>query len=156
MTDRVVFEAVLQPNRPLSGKWAAYVLAGIALISFLVSISFVLRGAWPVTPFFGLDVALLAWAFRVTARRARRAERITLTPEQFTVRDFDEAGQERARDSLSTPWLHVEHHDPERLGGELAVANARRRLVIGKFLGPDERASLADALRGAISRLRGF
>ena len=151
-----VFDAVLQPNRPLPGNRALYVIGFLAAVSFVVSVTLVYLGAWPVTPFFGLDIAGLAYAFHIVRRRARRAERITLTPEQFTLREFDEVGRETNSDGLSTAWLRVDHHDPERLGHELAVRNARRRLVIGRFLGADERASLADALRDAIRRLRGF
>ena len=36
---------------------------------------FLLAGAWPVFGFFGLDVLLVYWAFRLNYRRARPTSR---------------------------------------------------------------------------------
>ena len=151
-----MFDALLQPNRPLAPRGAFYVLGAVAALSFVISVSLVLQGAWPVTPFFGADVGILFWAFAVVARRSRRAERVTLNTENFTQRHYDENGCERESHSLPSAWLRVEHDDPDRLGHELAVASRNHRLIVGRFLGADERASLADALRAALSKLRHF
>ena len=41
---------------------------------------FLIVGAWPVFGFFGLDVLLIYWAFRVNYRAAAAYEEISVTP----------------------------------------------------------------------------
>ena len=43
-------------------------------------------GAWPVFGFFGLDVLLLYWAFRLNYRHAEAYEQVTVTPSALKVR----------------------------------------------------------------------
>jgi uncharacterized membrane protein len=50
--------------------------------------------------------------------------------------------------------LRVDHDDPELLGAELALIWHGRRWVVGSFLGAEERATLADALRHALREAR--
>ena len=151
--ERIFFDAVLAPNRPLPPLGLFLVLACIGGISFVSGVLFVLHGAWPVTPFFGADVALLAWALHVTTREARRRERLILTADRFVVQRTDPKGKETIVEA-SPYWLRVDHDDPERLGHELALVSHGTRLVVGKFLGADERASLASALRAALREAR--
>jgi len=145
----VFFDVVLVPNRPLSPRGLFLVLFGIAAISFICGVMFVLKGAWPVTPFFGADVALLAWALHVSTRESQRREHLILTADKFVVRRTDPGGRETVVEA-NPYWLRVDHDDPERWGAELALVSHGKRLVVGKFLGADERAALADALRSAL------
>ncbi len=152
-TGKIFFDAVLTPNRPLPPFGLFLVLAGIGGISFVSGVLFILHGAWPVTPFFGADVALLAWAVHVTTRESRWRERLTLTAERFIVQRTDPKGKETILEA-NPYWLRVDHDDPERVGHELALVSHGTRLVVGKFLGADERASLAIALRAALREAR--
>ena len=68
----VFFDAVLRPNPPMSPRALLFVLLAVGVINFVFGISFMLHGAWPIMPFMGADVLLLAWAFRAS-RRARAA-----------------------------------------------------------------------------------
>ena len=151
--DKVLFDAVLEPNRPLNAGARLLVLGGVAAISVGTALYFIAKGAWPVTPFLGADAALLAWAFFACARSSRRRERLLLTRENLTIERFWPNGR-CVREDLNPYWLHVEHHDPERVGAELALVSRGRRWVIGQFLGAGERASLADALRAALGEAR--
>jgi uncharacterized membrane protein len=153
MSERVVFDAILEPNHPLGMKGLSIVIGLVAGLSFLSGVMFVLRGAWPVTPFFGADVLLLGWALRANARASHKRERVLLTPEKLVVRRFSERGRETSEE-INPYWLRVDHDDPERMGAELALVEHGRRVVIGSFLGADERAALADALRQALREAR--
>lgn len=73
--DRVFFDAVLEPNRPLSTRGQLMLLGFVALVSLVTGTLFALQGAWPVTPFFGADVALLALAMHISVRASKRRER---------------------------------------------------------------------------------
>jgi uncharacterized membrane protein len=151
--DRVFFDAVLEPNRPLGLKGHVLVLGFVAVISAVTGTLFALFGAWPVTPFFGADLALLAIAMRVSVRASRRRERLTLTTRSLLIERIHPNGMTR-REELNPYWLRVDHDDPERIGCELALVSRGRRWIVGSFLGAEERASLAEALRRALREAR--
>ena len=150
---RVIFDAVLEPNRPLGAKGLALVIGFVALVSFVTGIMFALRGAWPVTPFFGADVALLAFAMNASVKAARRRERLILTSERLLIERISPNGLSR-REELNPYWLRVDHDDPELLGSELALVSRGRRWIVGSFLGAEERTNLAEALRRALRDAR--
>jgi len=152
---RVIFDAVLEPNRPLGPKGLALVIGFVALVSFVTGIMFALRGAWPVTPFFGADVALLAFAMNASVKAARRRERLILTSERLLIERISPNGLTRCEE-LNPYWLRVDHEDPELLGAELALVSRGRRWIVGSFLGAEERTNLADALRRALREARNF
>jgi uncharacterized membrane protein len=153
VSDLVFFNAVIEPNRPLPPRGLFLVIGTIALISFIAGVVFVMHGAWPVTPFFGADVLLLYWAFILIRERSRRRERIVLTASELVV-ERKSVGRPAVRHTLNPYWLRVEHDDPERVGADLALVSHGNRLVVGSYLGADERARLADALRAALAEAR--
>jgi uncharacterized membrane protein len=151
--DRVFFDAVLEPNRPLGAKGHLLVLGFVALVSLVTGALFALHGAWPVTPFFGADVALLGLAMHVSVRASKRRERLTLTAQSLLIERISPNGALR-REVINPYWLRVDHEDPELLGCELALVSRGRRWIVGSFLGAEERASLAEALRRALREAR--
>jgi len=52
----------LAPNCALTPHGAAVFVGSTGLLVFAVAIFFASRGFWPVLPFAGLEVGLLAWA----------------------------------------------------------------------------------------------
>jgi uncharacterized membrane protein len=153
MPERIFFDAVLEPNRPLGLGALALVIGFVATVSFVAGILFALKGAWPVTPFFGADVALLAWAMRASLRASRRRERLVLTRETLTIDRIGARGEAR-REEINPYWLRVDHDDPELLGADLALVSRGRRWIVGSFLGAQERTHVADALRRALREAR--
>src|SRR6185436_13031890 len=152
--DRVFFDAVLEPNPPLGRKGHALVLGFVAFVSLVTGLLFALRGAWPVTPFFGADVALLALAMHASVKASRRRERLTLTAQALRIERISPNGALLRRDEINPYWLRVDHEDPELMGCELALVERGRRWIVGSFLGAEERASLAEALRRALREAR--
>jgi uncharacterized membrane protein len=151
--DRVFFDAILEPNPPLGAKGRVLVVAFVALVSLIAGGLFTLNGAWPVTPFFGADVALIALAMHISVRASRRRERVKLTSQALVIERISASGATR-REELNPYWLRVEHDDPELVGCELALVARGRRWIVGSFLGAEERASLAAALRNALREAR--
>jgi uncharacterized membrane protein len=129
-------------------------MAAIALVSFCVGVAFVLMGAWPVTGFFGFDVALIYLAFRINYRRARMFETLALTASELTVERVSHRGR-RQTWQFQPYWLRVTMDDPPQHDSRLTLSSHGRSLTIGAFLSPEERLELAEALRGALARLRG-
>ena len=153
MTQKPVLDIVLEPNHPLPTRWLLVIGAAVGFISFIAGMIFVAHGAWPVTPFLGADVLLLALAFRTVKRRARRREILSLTRECLILERIGPDGKSR-REEINPYWLRVEHDDPESIGAPLALVTRGRRFVIGSFLGAEERAALAEALRVALRKAR--
>ena len=75
--DRLLFAARLTPHRSLSRTGFVVLMAVASAISFGAGLVFLLMGAWPVFGFFGLDVLLIYWAFRINFRHARASEDIS-------------------------------------------------------------------------------
>src|ERR1700686_10423 len=90
--DPTLFEARLQPHRSLTPQGFAMLMTVLGAISFAVGPVFLLMGAWPVFGFFGLDVLVVWWAFRVNFRDARATEEIRVTPSELRVRRVSHRG----------------------------------------------------------------
>jgi uncharacterized membrane protein len=149
----VLFDAVLTPHRSLPPRGFAVFMMILAATSFSVSLGFVLMGAWPVTPFFGLDVLLVYIAFRISYRQARQREELRLTEESLTVDRVSVRG-ERKRWQFQPFWLRVILEEPDEHTNRLVLTSHGRSLVVGSFLGPDERRGVAQALKDALARWR--
>ncbi len=146
----VLFSALITPHRSL-GSTGFLVLMGIlTVVSFAAGMAFLLMGAWPVLGFFGLDVLLVYWAFKVNYRRAAATEEITITHSEIRVRRVSHRGH-TVEWTLNPLWVQLDKKTHEEFGIEKLYLVARgRRLSIGSFLGADEKASFAKALLAAL------
>lgn len=142
----ILFERVLRPNPPLHAGALKVVLAAVVLFNLAFAALFVARGAWPVAPFLGLDVALLAWALRSSAAAANREELLTLTRTVLQIWRRPEQSQT----ALNPYWLRVEAA-PAR--GILLWSHGKA-VAVGRFLGPEACAELVRDLKEALWRAR--
>jgi uncharacterized membrane protein len=146
----VFYDAVLQPHRSLPPRGFAIFMLALAGVSFI----FVLNGAWPVTPFFGVDVLLVYLAFRISYRRAKLREELRLTDESLTVERVGIKG-ERTRWQFQPFWLRLIFEEKDEHTNRLVLASHGRSLAVGSFLGPAERRGVAYSLKDALARWRG-
>jgi uncharacterized membrane protein len=149
----VFYDAVLKPHRSLPPKGFAALMLVLAGASFVVSLVFVLNGAWPVTPFFGIDVALVYLAFRLSYRQARQTEALRLTEDSLTVERVSIYG-ERRRWRFQPFWLRVRFEEKDEHTNRLLLTSHGSSLALGTFLGPAERRGVAGALKDALLRWR--
>jgi len=149
-----IFSAVITPHRSLNRTGFWILIGAYGLVSFVAGMAFLLMGAWPVFGFFGLDVLLLYWAFRLNYRHAAAYEEVKVTPAALTVRKVSHRGA--AREWVLNPlWVRLEKTVHEEFGIErLFVVSRGKELAIASFLGPDEKASFAKALGAALSEAR--
>jgi uncharacterized membrane protein len=147
----VLFEVRLSPHRSLSSTGFAIVMGVLAGVSFVVGVSFLMMGAWPVFGFFGLDVALVWLAFRVNYRDARAYEDIRVTPSVLSVRQVSAKGAARETD-FNPRWVRLEKTE-DALYGVTRVALLSRGilLIVGAFLPPLYKSELAKHLGAAIA-----
>jgi uncharacterized membrane protein len=151
--DSVLLDQVLRPSPPLSPRILCAILAAIAAINILFALYFVMRGAWPVAPFLGADVALLAWAFRASLVAARREEHVTLTHSLLRIARRPAKGKgDEIR--FNPYWVRVHMDDPPDHWSQLTLRSHGRAVRIGTFLAPDRRAAFAQTLKSALRLAR--
>jgi len=152
----VLFSALLTPHRSLNRTGFLLVMAFLSVISFATGVAFLIMGAWPVFGFLGLDVLAIYIAFRINFRRARASEEITVTPSELHVRRVSHRGHV-VEWVLNPLWVQLDEITHEEFGTERIYLISRgRRVSVGSFLGPEEKASFAKALRaGLVTAKRG-
>ena len=149
-----IFSAVLTPHRSLSRKGFLILMTVLGLISFATGTVFLLAGAWPVFGFCGLDVLLIYCAFRVSYRRAKAYEQVTVTPSELTVRQVSHHGR-ISEWTLNPLWVKLDRVVHAEFGIErLFLVSHGRRLAIAGFLGPQEKESFALALSAALGEAK--
>jgi len=148
-----LLDVVLRPAPPLSPRTLLIVLAIVAAINASFAIFFMLRGAWPMLPFMGADVALLAWAFRASERAAKREEHVVLTPSLLKVARRPPKGAP-SEFTFNPYWVRVEMAVPPQHGSQLTLWSHGKSLRLGSFLPPVERASFAERLKSALRAAR--
>jgi uncharacterized membrane protein len=149
-----LFSALITPHRSLPAKGFLVLMIAIGGISFAAGVLFLLLGAWPIVGFFGLDVALVYWAFRANYRSAAAYEEISVTPAALTVRKVSHRGKVREW-TLNPLWVRLEREEDEDFGlVRLSLVHGSSKLVIAAFLSPDEREDFARALSTALADAR--
>jgi uncharacterized membrane protein len=148
--DPTIFSAVLTPHRSLGRAGFLVLMALFGGVSFVAGMVFLMMGAWPVFGFFGIDVALLYWALKLNYRHAAAYEEVTVTPAALKVRKVSHRG--RAREWVLNPlWVKLDMTEVHEFGIErLFLVSRGKALTIASFLGPDEKASFANALGAAL------
>jgi uncharacterized membrane protein len=141
-----LFSARLTPHRSLNRTGFLVLMALVCAVSFVAGVAFLLMGAWPVFGFFGLDVLVIYWAFRVNFRRGDASEEITITPSELRLRRISHRGHV-VEWVLNPLWVRLDQKTHAEFGIErLYLVSKGRHVSVGSFLGPDEKASFAKAL----------
>lgn len=146
------WQATLTPHRSLSRRGFLTVMILVVAVNLVMAGLFVAMGAWPVAGFAGLDVLIVWWAFRVNFADARQMERISITEHELVLdrlKKNDPPEQQR----FVRRWVRVElEEDREReLIGRLLLVSGATRVAVGDFLAPEERKTLASALKAALA-----
>jgi uncharacterized membrane protein len=152
--DAVVFRARLSPHRSLGRRGHLILFAFVISVTFIISIPFYMLGALPVVGFFGLDVVLLWIAFRVSNQRARAYEELVLTHVELLFRRCTWRGK-LSQYSFNPLWVRLASDEHAEFGMQrIALVEGRRSVEMGAFLGAEEKASFAEALRQALAIAR--
>lgn len=148
----VLYSAVLRPHRSAGQRAASIVVGLVAAQVAVVGIGFLLAGAWPVLPFFGLEIVLLYALLRLNQHAGNAFEAINLTRQALTVRRMDHWGK-RSDFSFPPDWLQVNLEPLPGHDNRLELRTHGRSLAIASFLPAHEREELALTLRRALGRL---
>lgn len=149
-----LFSATITPHRSLGRKGFVIVMCAVGGISFIAGMVFLIAGAWPVFGFFGLDVLLIYWAFKVNYRAARAYETVTVTSSELIVRQVSHRGH-KTEMVFNPLWVRLEREaDPEFNAGKLYLVSRERKFPIAGYLSPKEKDTFASALRAALHEAR--
>jgi len=125
-----------------------WVLGAIAATTFGVAAAAAMIGAWPVMPFAGLEVALVALAFRVVQLHDGDFERLEIGEHEVRV---------EAREALCVtrfvahrPWARVVVRD-RGMRCTLRLTYRGKSEPLGRLLSDEGRRALAGRLRGRIA-----
>jgi uncharacterized membrane protein len=146
-----IFSALLTPHRSLNRTSFLAVMLFLSVASFATGLAFLLKGAWPVLGFFGIDVLVIWWAFKVNFRTARAREEISVTASELRVRRVSHRGQV-AEWTFNPLWVRLDMEVDEDFGIEhLYLISRGDQIQIAMFLGPEEKGSFYKALVDALN-----
>ena len=148
-----LLDVVLRPSPPLKPRSLIVVLTIVATVNVAFAAYFLSRGAWPMLPFMGLDIALLAWAFRASTLAARREERIVLTRSLLRILRRPPKGLP-SEVTLNPYWVRVDLAERRGRASQLMLWSHGKGVGVGSFLPPLERASFAKRLQAALRLAR--
>lgn len=150
-TEPQIFSALLTPHRSLNRTGFLAVMLFLSAVSFATGLAFLMKGAWPVLGFFGLDVLVIWWAFKANFRTARAREEISVTTSELRVRRVSHRGQV-AEWTFNPLWVRLDMEVDEDFGIEhLYLISRGHQIQIARFLGPDEKASFYKGLVEALN-----
>jgi len=149
-----LFSALVTPHRSLGNTGFVVLMSVVAVVSFAGGVFFSMLGAWPVAGFFGLDALLIYWAFRVNYRRAAAYEEVTVTASELRVRQVTHKGK-TSEWTMNPLWTQVQRETHEDFGLlRLFLVSRGLRLLVARFLAPQEREQFADALSAALGEAK--
>lgn len=152
-TEIIYMDAVLQPNRSLSEKGFLRVMIFVGAVSFVTGMAFISLGAIPVIGFFGLDALVFYLAFRASFRKQREETRIVVTARDVRLSHRKANGKEKTA-TIPSAFARVELDEPLTAQSWLRIEYGKTAYIIGRFLTPPERKSLANAIRAALQQAR--
>jgi len=143
----------LRPRCSLTPRTARIFVAAFAAGTFSVATFFALQGFWPILPFAGGEIALLAWAVRASMRKGQEREIITITDESVSVHRHTMQNEQRS--VFPRHWSKVKLHAPSTAlhPSRLLLESSGRVCEVGRFLTEDERRSLAARLKQLVGNV---
>jgi len=142
----------LAPNCSLTPRGARLFVGSLAAVTFGVASFFAAQGLWPVLPFAGLEIGLLAWAVRASMARGAEREVIVVSDTEVVVERS--ARGSRRRTVFPRHWARVTLRGPlqARYASRLTIESHGRACEVGSFLTEDERLRLAARLARLVGR----
>jgi uncharacterized membrane protein len=140
----------LAPNCSLSPAGAKLFFISTCLFSLTFSLFFALQGLWPVLLFWGLEMALLGLALRLSMRRGRETQTVLITDSRICLVTRSRRGE--AKQEFARHWAKVRLRSPRlpRHPSRLMIESSGRAFEIGSFLTEEERCRLAERLNGMV------
>ena len=141
------FVHLSKPNRSLGLVARRWILGAMAATTLGVGAGATAFGAWPVMPFAGLEVAAVAFAFRVLRSHDADYERLEIG--EYEVRVEARDAQSVTRFVAHRPWARVLMRERGACC-TLRLVYAGRAVPLGRWLSDEGRRHLVESLRGRL------
>jgi uncharacterized membrane protein len=143
----------IRPNCSLTVRGARLFFASACVMPFGMGGFLALKGFWPILPFAGLEMAVLAWALKVSLERRFHSQTITVTESNVSVESRQRLGSERV--VFPRHWAQVKLRRPAAglHPSRLTIESHGRQCELGSFLTEEERRGLALRLQRLIGRV---
>ncbi len=140
----------IAPNCSLTPRSALWFFAPLCAVSLTVAGLLTSQGFWPVLPFAGLEMGVLAWALHVSLRRRFQSEAIIVSEAEVAVEARN--GRRLATAVFPRHWAQVKLRAARSPlhPSSLTIESHGRACEIGAFLTEEERRGLAGRLRALI------
>ena len=144
---------VLVPNCSLTPRSALIFFASLFTVSLTVALLFVLKGLWPILPFWGLEMLVLGIALHLSLKRRHHRQEVQVTDAEIRIITVSPAGSEKQE--FSRHWAKVRLRRPRSnlYPSRLLIESHGRAFEVGSFLSEEERRSLAARLHAMVGRL---
>jgi uncharacterized membrane protein len=136
----------LAPHCSLSTRGAALFFVSVCVPTFGVAGAATVLGYWPILPFAGAEIALLAWALKTNMARRFEHEHIEVTETEVVI---EQSRGTPRRIVVPRHWSQVKIRRPKSPlhRGQLVIESHGRSHEVGKFLTEEERRQLAAQLK---------
>jgi uncharacterized membrane protein len=143
----------IRPNCSLTVRGARLFFASACVMPFGMGGFLALKGFWPILPFAGLEMLLLAWALKVSLERRFHSQTIIVTESNVSVESRQRLGTERL--VFPRHWAQVKLRRPAASlhPSRLTIESHGRQCELGSFLTEEERRGLAVRLARLIGRV---
>jgi len=148
-----ILNIILYPHRSLSPKGFLILMLCIIFVSFSIGAFFMLKGAWPVFGFFGLDVLLVYIAFKVNYHDAKRYEKIRLWENSLIIKKKSDNGKSNTW-KFNPYWVRLEMKKSQSRSSDLNLSSHGKTISIGSFLSNQEKEEVANTLLLHLKKLR--
>ena len=123
----------------------------LGIISFIAGITFMLKGAWPVFGFFGLDVLLVYLFFKINFKSGKKKEIIILTENQLIIEFYNEKKISETH-YLDANWLKINLTKFKNEISKLKISSKNKSVIVGSFLRYKEKKNIVKSLKTALRK----
>jgi uncharacterized membrane protein len=153
LEDPILFQAEVTPHRSLSARGLRLIIAFVCTVSLGTTTLFWSLGAWPIAGFNGGEILLAMVLLRAHQKSARAREVLLLSGAGLRILRVDAQGRQ-SEQTLPAGWLNVILTErPGRVPGLYLTARGAQ-VEVARSLGEPEKRDLAEALAGALHRLK--
>ena len=146
-----LYEITLYPYRSLNKLGFFILMFVLTFISFIAGIIFMLKGAWPVFGFFGLDVLLVYIFFKINFKSGKKKEVIILTKNKLIIKIYNSEKTFKTF-KLDSNWLKINLIKLKNHASKLQISSKNKSIMIGSFLRYQEKIDVIYSLEKALKK----
>ena len=146
-----LYEISLYPYRSLNKTGFFILMFSLGFVSFVAGIIFMIKGAWPVFGFFGLDVLLVYIFFKINFRSGKKKEILILTKNQLIIELYNSKKISKTY-YQDAHWLQIRLSKLKNEMSKLKISSKNKSIIVGSFLRYQEKIDVVKSLKKALKK----